>query len=134
MKNYTGGKHFKIHLTSTLQFLLNAKNSAGLWQYFSWYYQRLVKRYNKLHNKTVKKSNINEYYFWDTLNISKEEAFNIFSAVWTNWQLYFLMAHEHLKWWSGLWYYKRVCLIEQSRLLTRWTISRWNCLVQAIRR
>lgn len=45
-----------------------------------------IRCYNKMYNKTLKKSDINEYYFWDSLNISRDEAFKIFSMVWNAWR------------------------------------------------
>lgn len=44
-----------------------------------------IKYYNKMHSKSLNKSDIREYYFWDALKISKGEAFKIFSMVWSNW-------------------------------------------------
>jgi uncharacterized HAD superfamily protein len=45
-----------------------------------------LRYYNKNYNKSIDKSDLNEYYFWDILNISKNEAFKIFSIVWSNWK------------------------------------------------
>jgi 5'(3')-deoxyribonucleotidase len=45
-----------------------------------------VRYYNKKYKKSIKKSDLTEYYFWNSLNISREEAFEIYSIVWSNWQ------------------------------------------------
>lgn len=45
-----------------------------------------LKHYNSVYNKSIKKSDLDEYYFWHNLGISKEEAFRIFSVVWNNWR------------------------------------------------
>jgi 5'(3')-deoxyribonucleotidase len=45
-----------------------------------------IKYYNRMYNKSLNKSEIQEYYFWDRLGISEEEAFKLFSIVWSNWK------------------------------------------------
>lgn len=52
-------------------------DTTGLW----------IKYYNKMYSKSLNKSDIHEYYFWNTLNILKDEAFKIFSMVWSNWRV-----------------------------------------------
>lgn len=55
-----------------------------------------ISYYNKLYNKNVRKSDIQEYYFWNTLDISREEAFRIFSVVWTNWKDLQLLENDSI--------------------------------------
>jgi 5'(3')-deoxyribonucleotidase len=45
-----------------------------------------LRHYNKIYSKNTKKSDLYEYYFWNILNISRDEAFKIFYVVWTNWK------------------------------------------------
>ena len=53
-----------------------------------------VRCYNDTYNENLKKSDLSEYHFWDTLNISRDEAFKIFTKVWTNWKALPLVEND----------------------------------------
>jgi uncharacterized protein len=51
-------------------------DTTGMW----------IKYYNSIYNKNISKSDLSEYHYWNTLYISKEEAFRIYHQVWSDWK------------------------------------------------
>lgn len=45
-----------------------------------------IKSYNKMYNQRINKNDLKDYYYWNSLNLSREEAFKIFFAVWNKWR------------------------------------------------
>jgi 5'(3')-deoxyribonucleotidase len=45
-----------------------------------------IKYYNMTYDKCISKTDLNDYYYWNSLNISREQAFKIFYIVWNRWK------------------------------------------------